>query len=177
MILIYVNVFVHRTVQHTERATSRRIYHFNLYDQPSPTIKMESSSNESRILLAIMALQNNHNLSLRGAARIYQVSRTTLTRRRAGEQSRRDIVANSRNLTNLEEDVLLERILSLDARGFQPRLSDIQEMADRLCMDRNASRVGPRWAQRFVQRQPKLITRFRRQIDYQRAKCEDPKVV
>jgi hypothetical protein len=138
---------------------------------------MESSSNENRILLAIKALQKDQKLTIRAAARIYQVSHTTLIRRRARDKSRRDIMANSRNLTDLEEDVLLKRILSLDSRGFQPRLSDIQEMADRLRIDRDAPRVGPRWAQRFVQRQPRLITRFRRRIDYQRAKCEDPKVV
>ncbi len=134
---------------HTERSNTpngplpHQIYHFNLYNHFSPSLKMESSSNESRILLAIKALQKDQKLTIRAAARIYQVSHTTLIRRRAGDKSRSDIIANSRNLTDLEEDVLLERILSLDSRGFQPRLSDIQEMADRLRMDRNASRVSP----------------------------------
>ncbi|KFY75773.1 hypothetical protein V498_09919 [Pseudogymnoascus sp. VKM F-4517 (FW-2822)] len=50
-------------------------------------------------------------------------------------------------------------------------------MADCLRTDRNASRVRPRWAENFVKRHPELTMAFRRQIDYQRAKCEDPKVV
>ncbi|KFY83417.1 hypothetical protein V500_10064, partial [Pseudogymnoascus sp. VKM F-4518 (FW-2643)] len=50
-------------------------------------------------------------------------------------------------------------------------------MADRLCMDRDASRVGSRWAHRFVKRYPELTMAFRRRIDYQRAKCEDSEVV
>ena len=85
--------------------------------------------------------------------------------------------ANSKKLTDLEELVILRRVLDLDSRGFQPRQSDIQEMADRLRTDRDASRVGPRWAENFVKRHPELTMAFRRQIDYQRAKCEDPKVV
>ncbi|KFZ11870.1 hypothetical protein V502_07352 [Pseudogymnoascus sp. VKM F-4520 (FW-2644)] len=50
-------------------------------------------------------------------------------------------------------------------------------MANCLRTDRNASRVGPRWAENFVKRHPELTMAFRRQIDYQRAKCEDPNVV
>jgi len=37
--------------------------------------------------------------------------------------------------------------------------------------------VGVRWAYNFVKRQPELRTRFTRKYDYQRAKCEDPKVI
>jgi Tc5 transposase DNA-binding domain len=138
---------------------------------------MESSSVECRIILALKALENNQNLTSRAAAKIYKVPRTTLLRRRDGKKSRRDISANLRKLTNLEESVILQRILDLDSRGFQPRQSDIQEMANCLCTDRNASCVGPRWAENFVKRYPELTMAFRRQIDYQRAKCEDPNVV
>ncbi|KFY88377.1 hypothetical protein V500_06376 [Pseudogymnoascus sp. VKM F-4518 (FW-2643)] len=138
---------------------------------------METSSIECRIILALRALENDQNLTSRAVAKIYKVPHTTLLRRRDGKKSRCDISANSRKLTNLEESVILRRILDLDSRGFQPRQSDIQEMADCLCTDRNASRVGPRWVENFVKRHPELTMAFRRQIDYQRAKCEDPKVV
>ncbi len=50
-------------------------------------------------------------------------------------------------------------------------------MADRLLAIRDAAGVGNLWAHRFIQRQPSLKTRFSRQIDYQRAQCEDPEVV
>lgn len=42
---------------------------------------MESSSNESRTILALQALENDPKLSVRKVAQIYKVSRTTLTRR------------------------------------------------------------------------------------------------
>lgn len=138
---------------------------------------METSSIESRIILAIKALENDPTITVSYAATTYNVPRTTLRRRRAGQHSQRDISANLRKLTDLEEKVLLDRILDLDLRGFQPRLEDIREMADRLRTDRNASRVGPRWAENFVKRHPELTTRFRRRIDYQRAQCEDPDVI
>jgi hypothetical protein len=53
----------------------------------------------------------------------------------------------------------------------------VEEMANRLLADRDASPVGKRWASNFVKRQPELKARFQRRYDYQRAKCEDPTVV
>lgn len=86
---------------------------------------MESSSNEGCIILALKALKRDSNLSIRAAAKVYQVVRTTLECRQAGRKSRCDISANSRKLTDLEEKVLVNRILDLDSRGFQPRLEDM----------------------------------------------------
>lgn len=138
---------------------------------------MESSLIESCTILAIEALKKDTKLSVRSAANIYNIPEATLRHRRVGRPSRRDISANSRSLTNLEETVILQRILDLDSRGFQPRQSDIREMADSLRTNRDASRVGPRWAENFVKRHPELKMAFRRQIDYQRAKCEDPDII
>ena len=47
-------------------------------------------------------------------------------------------------------------------------------MANRLLANRDAGRVGIKWASNFVQRQPQLKTRLNRRIDYQRVRCEDP---
>ncbi|KFY31963.1 hypothetical protein V493_00642 [Pseudogymnoascus sp. VKM F-4281 (FW-2241)] len=49
-------------------------------------------------------------------------------------------------------------------------------MANNLCVARDASRVGPRWASNFVKRRPELKTRYNRKYDYQRALCEDLEV-
>ena len=138
---------------------------------------MEPLPKESRMVLALEALKKHPELSVRKAATLYEVPESSLRDRRARKQPRREIPANLRKLTNLEEKVLLERVLDLDTRGFQPRLSDIREMADRLRTTRDASRVGPRWANGFVKRHPELTMRFRRRIDYQRTQCEDPDVV
>jgi hypothetical protein len=53
----------------------------------------------------------------------------------------------------------------------------VEEMANSLLADRDASPVGKRWAHNFVKRQPELKTRLFRRYDYQRAKCEDPSII
>ncbi len=92
-------------------------------------------------------------------------------------QPRRDILANSRKLSDLEESVLVQHILDLGTKGFPPRMSIVEDMANRLLTTRDAPRVGTRWASHFVKRRPELRTRFQRKYDYQRAKCEDPEVI
>ncbi|RKK11087.1 hypothetical protein BFJ65_g15079 [Fusarium oxysporum f. sp. cepae] len=129
------------------------------------------------MLLALWALQNDPKLGLRPAARLYQVDYYALRRRQKGIQSRRDTIPNSRRLSDLEEQIIVQFILDLDSRGFPPRLRGVEEMANRLLADRDASPVGKRWASNFVRRQPDLKTRFFRKYDYQRAKCEDPTII
>ena len=90
---------------------------------------------------------------------------------------RRDIPANSRKLTDLEESVLVQYILDLAAKGFPPRVSVVEDMANRLLVMHDAPRVGTCWASNFVNRCPELRTRFQQKYDYQRAKCKDPEVI
>ncbi|KAK7570464.1 hypothetical protein V3481_019323 [Fusarium oxysporum f. sp. vasinfectum] len=138
---------------------------------------MSQSSNEARILLALQALQNNPNLSTRRAATIYQVNYRTLQRRHNGIQSRCDWIPKSRKLSDLEEQIIVQFIIDLDSRGFPSRLRFVEEMANSLLADRDASPVGKRWAHNFIKRQPELKTRIFRRYDYQRAKCEDPTII
>ncbi|OBS16264.1 hypothetical protein FPOA_27625 [Fusarium poae] len=121
---------------------------------------MPQLNEEARILLALQALQNNPKLKLRRAAEIYEVGPMKLWRRRKGILSIHDTY-----------------ILDLDSRGFPPRHRGVEEMANRLLADRDASPVGKRWAINFVKRQPDLKTRFQRRYDYQRARCEDPTII
>ncbi len=67
-----------------------------------------------------------------------------LSRRRHGQQPRRDIPANSWKLTDLEESIIIQYILDLDSKGFPPRLSSVKDIADRLLAKRDAGRVGTR---------------------------------
>ena len=108
---------------------------------------------------------------------LYQVDYYALRRRQKGTQSRRDTIPNSRRLSDLEEQIIVQFILDLDSRGFPPRLRGVEDMANRLLADRDAPTVGKRWASNFVGRHPNLKTRFFRKYDYQRAKCEDPTII
>ena len=138
---------------------------------------MPRSNNEANIFLALQAYRNDPKLSLRRAAKIYQVKYSTLFDRENGVTARCDWIPKSRKLSDLEEQIIVQFILDLDSRGFPPRLRGVEEMVNRLLAERDASPVGKRWASNFVRRQPDLKTRFNRRYDYQRAKCEDPAII
>jgi len=127
---------------------------------------MDSLPKESRLTLAIEALKNNPKLTLRCAATIYNVPPMTLSARRDGRPTRRDIPANSRKLTDLEEKTIVQYIIKLYTRAFHPRLSYVKDIANRLLRERDAPPVGVQWAHNFVKRQPELRTRFTRKYDY-----------
>ncbi|OBS14953.1 hypothetical protein FPOA_13087 [Fusarium poae] len=93
---------------------------------------MPDGNTEARILLALQALQNDPKLKIRRAAEIYNVTRMTLWRRQKGILATRDTIPKSRQLSNLEEQIIVEFILDLDSRGFPPRLRFVEEMANSL---------------------------------------------
>lgn len=66
----------------------------------------------------------------------------------------------SENLTDLEEQTIIQYILDLNAQSSPPRLCDVEDMANRLLGDCNAPSVEKRWATNFVKRQPQLKIRF-----------------
>ena len=99
---------------------------------------MPQEDDERKIILALQAMQNDPKLSARAAAKIYSCSHYKLSSRKLGIRPRRDIPANSRKLTDLEESVLVQHILDLATKGFPPRLSIVEDMANRLLATRDA---------------------------------------
>ncbi|KFY27544.1 hypothetical protein V491_00863 [Pseudogymnoascus sp. VKM F-3775] len=138
---------------------------------------MQSTSNGSQILLAIQAIKNDASLSIRAAAKIYSIHYTTLGQRLKGRPSRRDTIANSRKLTDLEEESLIRHILDLDSRGFPPRMSSVEEMANLLLANCSAGKVGKNWTSTFVKRHQEVKTKYSRKYDYQRALYENPALI
>ncbi len=86
-------------------------------------------------------MEQDPKLSIRRAAAHYNVSPVTLCRRRKGTLSRRDSYPSSANLTKLEENVIIEKILDLDSRLCAPRISGIKEIANFLLAARGAKPV------------------------------------
>jgi hypothetical protein len=105
-------------------------------------------------------MQRDPKLSARAVAKIYTVSHEKLSARKRGIPPRRDIPVNSRKLTNLEELAVVQHILDLATKGFPPRMSIIEDIANRLLAARDAPRVGTRWASNFFKRRLELRTRF-----------------
>ena len=46
--------------------------------------------------------------------------------------------------------MIVTYIMDLDSRGFAPRMPDVEEMANVILAERDASRVGIHWASNFV---------------------------
>ena len=90
------------------------------------------------------------------------MSERTIRRRRAGIPARRDCQPNSKKLTKLEEEVIVDHILDLDLRGFAPTYAAVRDMADKLLAARGAGQVGQKWPANFVKRTDSLTTRFNR---------------
>ena len=102
---------------------------------------MDTLSKERQLFLAIQAIQKDSNLSVRAAAKIYSVPRSTLGTRLQGTTPRRDTMSKSQKLTKLEELTIVEHILNLDSRSFPPRLSGVEDMTNRLLAERDAPKV------------------------------------
>ncbi|CEJ62624.1 hypothetical protein PMG11_11119 [Penicillium brasilianum] len=149
-----------------------------------PPIRSQSShklaNQEGKILLALSDLKEGRIQSLRAAARLYDLPETTLRDRAHGTQSRVDHRPTGHKLTQLEEDSLVEWIISMDSRGAAPRPSTVRDMANILLAARGnqlPTTVGKNWPSTFINRRPELRTRFSRRYDYQRALNEDPKSI
>ena len=72
---------------------------------------MESTSIESRVILALQALENDPTLSLREAASIYNAPRTTIRRRQKGIASQAETMPKSQKLSKIEEETIIYRLL------------------------------------------------------------------
>ena len=62
---------------------------------------------EARVILALKAMKNSEKLSIRAAAKAYNVPFTTLRDRCTSRPTRRDTSPNSRKLTKLEEEAIV----------------------------------------------------------------------
>jgi hypothetical protein len=80
-------------------------------------------------------------------------------------------------LLKTEEDVIVQHILDLDARGFPPQLAAVKDIADSLLAEQHRNPIGQNWAATFVKRRPKLKVKFNRKYNYKRALCEDPEII
>jgi len=135
---------------------------------------------ESDIILAIESVKKGIYPSARAAAKALGLDHRTVRRRMKGTPALEDNGANRKKLSPWELEVLIERILDMDARGFPCRVSDVADMANVLIdedtrVDRD--HVGKNWASRFIRDTPSIRTRISQPYDDERAKCEDPKTI
>jgi hypothetical protein len=139
-----------------------------------------SSQNEGRISLALQAYNSNQVSSLRAAASTYDVPLTTLRERRTGVLPRAIAPANSRKFTLEEEQIILQQVLQRSTEGLPLQRIAVEEIANTMLRTKNPShpqKVGKNWVSNFVKRNPRLSSIYNRKMDYQRAECEDTKLI
>lgn len=142
--------------------------------------RQDSIQQEGRLLLAIQALKRKEISTIRQAADQFQVPRNTLTRWLRGTTNRAESRANGHKLTQIEEELLQQRILLLDIRGAAPTQAHVREMANILLAKRGSTpiqTVSEKWVYNFTQRHPELRSHLSWWYDYQRAQQEDPKII
>jgi hypothetical protein len=105
---------------------------------------------QARVILALEALKRNEKLSIRAAARLYNIPATTLSDQRAGRPALSDTVPSSKNLTQLEEEAVVVYIIELSEYTFPPRLYSIEDIANHLLYIRGVPPIGKLWVYRFV---------------------------
>ena len=138
---------------------------------------MPRQAKEANIVLALEAIRQDPQLSIRAAAKTYGAPETTLRYRIRGRPPTTETRHGRLNLTSAEEETLVQHILNLDSRGFPPRLEHVRGMANLLLATRHAPPVGKLWPYNFIRRRTELKTRFSRAYDFQRALCEDPAII
>ena len=139
--LFSYNVVVHRVAHLSPSPLPPKLQH--AFSQPPI---MEIQTQEARIILAIEAILLSRKLSCCSAAKIYKVLESTLRDRMASRTTRRESSANCHKLTKLEEEVIVQRILDMDTRGFAPWLAGVGDMANFILKSQGGECVGTRWA-------------------------------
>ena len=114
------------------RATKSQSLYYSVFNAFSLPPSIETPYKEAQLILTIQAMKNDPNLSTRAAAAAYGVPYSTLGVRLIGRTSYRNSLPNSRKLTQLEEEAVVEYILDMDSRSYPPRLGDIAAMANLL---------------------------------------------
>ena len=91
---------------------------------------------EGRIELALQAYRRKQFSSIRSAASAYDIPRNTLGYRLRGTPSRSNSISPRLKLTQIEEDTLVQWILSMDTRGISPTQALVKETAELLLAER-----------------------------------------
>jgi len=143
---------------------------------------MNSVSKEERLQLALRAFKNGQFKTKMAASVAFDVPETTLRRRLQGTTSRMQKISNCQKLSPTEESTLSAWILDMDKRGLPLQLPTVSYLAQlllsaRLSQPSHSITIGGHWVNRFIKRHPELKSKYTRKYDYQRAKCEDSKLI
>jgi DDE superfamily endonuclease/Tc5 transposase DNA-binding domain len=109
--------------------------------------------------------------SVRSAAAAYGLPHVTLTRRYHGGLCTADAIENQQLLSSVQEDRLVQWILSLERLGHAPTHTQTREMALRISKESGGPDfIGHNWTKRFITRHPAIFTKIGKSMDSLRLK-------
>jgi hypothetical protein len=134
----------------------------------------QQANREETIQNALLAIQNSgrkpnghFTLSVKDAALLYGIPRTTLTGRIFGAKSHTEAHVDQQNLTPPQEQLLVGWIQVHGKRAIGMRYSTINDCASDIC----GFRVGETYATRFVTRYPELKGKMTTALEVCRAQA------
>ena len=148
-----------------------------------PRVKVRQEKNaavEEKIRCALEK-RDREGTSFQDLASEFGVPRSTLNDRARGGISRRKAHEEEQALPPAIEDALEKWALKMDEHGFPPRLDIFKAMAQELA-EKNAeqmgdparAKLGQTWLPSFLNRHPKVSSKFGSNLDRQRALAGSP---
>jgi len=136
--------------------------------------KRDYKAQEKRIQAACDALLNGRVKSVRDAAKLFAVSRTTLSRRMSGQKSALERAEDFHRLRKGEETAMVKAIYTLERWGWPMSIKYLETMAVKILRARGDTQpLGDRWYQRFLDRHPDLRMKWSRNRDQVRSDAEN----
>ncbi len=105
---------------------------------------MSTLSKETKITLAIEAIRTTKKMSIRRAAKTYDLFESSLRNRMKDMTPLAERCNGRCRLTLIKEKTFLRYILDLDSRKFAPRIDGVEDMANTLLTTRNTEHIGVR---------------------------------
>lgn len=130
---------------------------------------------EERLQAAIAAIQAKDVSSVRQAATLFSVPRTTLRSRLSGKrQPNKTSKQHLQRLSVEEEEAVVKAIYQLDAWGWPMTIAAIENLATQLLLAKGDTKpLGKCWFYNFMARHPELKARRSRAMDQSRKDALD----
>ena len=143
-------------------------------------LDLEGKTQEDRVQLALAAITRNGFkgngrpwLSLREAARLFGVTKTTLTARFNGRKTCKEAHEQQQALSFAEERVLVDWLKEMGRRGIPLHASAVALHASAI----SGRHIGERWVHRFRLRHPDIKTKWTSNLEKCRAQALNPAAV
>ncbi|KAF5345707.1 hypothetical protein D9758_013045 [Tetrapyrgos nigripes] len=128
---------------------------------------------EERMDYAVRAMEEDPRRSQHTVAKFYEVPRATLGTRLKGIRPRKEAHEHEQNLSNAQEEIMVEWAKVRGRRGVPMSLALLGSYAAHVC----GRELGASWPQRFLNRHPDLKIKLTQLLESCRAKALNQKTV